>query len=81
MNQFGVGATGKKVQITNLQPQPRLEPRQALNLAAWLAATALPLMPGEPVAELGNFIKLLGDVARENDSDDLADAVKAELEE
>jgi len=43
MNQFGVGASGKVVQISNIAPQPRLAPREALNLAAWLAATALPL--------------------------------------
>lgn len=81
MNHFGVGATGKRVQINNLPPQPRLQPREALNLAAWLAATALPLMPGDASAELGKFIKQLGDVASESDSGELADAVKAELEE
>jgi len=80
MNQFGVGASGKKVYINNLSPQPRLSAREALNLAAWLAATALPLMPGDAAAELGKFVKLLGDTARENDSEDLAEAVDAELE-
>lgn len=80
MNSFGVGAVGKKIHISNIAPQPSLRPAEALNLAAWLAAAALPLMPREAAVELGNFVKMLGDAAREGDETDLADAVDAELE-
>ncbi len=81
MNQFGVGASGKRVRISNLAREPSLQPREALNLAAWLVATAVPLMPGDSAAELGKFVKQLLDVARENDDEDLAGAVEAELED
>lgn len=76
LNRFNVGAVGKKITIANLAPRPSLTPKEALELAAWLAATALPLQPGDASAELGKFLKLVGDAAGEGD---VADAVEAEL--
>lgn len=67
MNQFAVGAVGKKIQISNLAPQPILTPKEALELAAWLVATAAPLMPGDAAAVLGKFHKLVGDAAEGTD--------------
>ncbi len=81
MNQFAVGANGKKISINNLAPQPRLTPKEALELSAWLAATALPLMPGDAGAELGKFVKRVGEIAGESGEDELSAAVDAELEE
>lgn len=78
MNQFGVGATGKKIQISNIAPRPTLTPKEALELAAWLVATAVPLRAGEPVAELGTFLRMV-EQASDEDSP-LAAAVRAELE-
>lgn len=63
MNQFGVGAVGKKVHINNLQAQPRLAPKDALELAAWLVASAAPLMPGDAGDVLTSFHKLVADAA------------------
>lgn len=63
MNQFGVGAVGKKVEINNLAPRPRLSPKEALNLAAWLVAAAAPLLPGDAGAVLGQFHKMVADAA------------------
>lgn len=80
MNQFAVGANGKKISINNLPPQPRLMAKDALELAAWLAATALPLMPGDAGAELGKFVKHIGEIAGESGEDALSAAVDAELE-
>lgn len=78
MNQFAVGAVGKKVMISNLAPQPRLTPKEALELAAWLVATAAPLMPGTAAAVLEQFHKLVGDAA---EGTDLEEAARAALEE
>lgn len=78
MNQFGVGATGKKIQINNIAPRPTLTPKEALELAAWLVATAIPLRQGEPVSELGAFLRLVEQAA--DDDSPLAAAVRAELE-
>lgn len=61
INRYKVGAVGKRVSIGNLAPEPELTPREALELAAWLVATAAPLMHGEPSAVLGQFHKMIGD--------------------
>jgi hypothetical protein len=81
MNQYAVGAVGKKIEINNLANRPRLTPKEAIELAAWLAATALPLQPGDALAELGKFVKRVGEIAGESGEDALAEAVRAELEE
>lgn len=78
MNQFAVGAVGKKVMINNLPPRPRLTAKEALELAAWLVATAAPLMPGTATAVLEQFHKLVGDAA---EGTDLEGAARAALEE
>lgn len=78
MNQFGVGAVGKKVHITNLSTRPVLTAKEALELAAWLVATAAPLMPGSAKAALDQFHKLVGDAA---EGTDLEEAAHAALEE
>lgn len=78
MNQFGVGATGKKVSISNISPRPTMSPKDALELAAWLVATAIPLRPGEAAAELGAFLRLVQDAADEDSP--LEAAVRDELE-
>lgn len=81
MNPFSVGAVGKKVQINNLAPRPSLTPKEALNLAAWLVATAAPLMPGSADDVLVQFHKLLGDAAEGSDLEDAAARAVAELDE
>jgi len=78
-NKFGVGAVGKKIEIHNLAPQPELTPRDALELAAWLVATAAPIIQADTAAVLGQFHKLLGDAA--GDGTDLEAAAHAALEE
>jgi hypothetical protein len=78
MNQFAVGAVGKKITINNLAPRPQLAPKEALGLAAWLVATAVPLLPGDPGAELGKFHKMLADAA---EGTDLEIAALEQLEE
>jgi hypothetical protein len=77
MNQFGVGAVGKRIQISNMAPQPTLTPREALELAAHLVATALPLQPGDDTENLGRFLKQVAHVSGE----ELAAAIEKELEE
>jgi hypothetical protein len=67
MNQFGVGAVGKKIGISNMAPRPSLTPREALELAAWLVATALPLMPGTVGAELVRWHRMLADAGEGTD--------------
>lgn len=67
INRYQVGAVGKRVSIGNLAPEPQLTPREALELAAWLVATAGPLMHGEPSAVLGQFHKMIGDAAGETE--------------
>lgn len=78
MNQFNVGAVGRKVQINNLPPRPSLTPKEALELAAWLVAAAAPLMPGDAASVLTSFHKLIGDASEGTDLE--AAAHKAALE-
>lgn len=78
MNQFGVGAVGKKIQISNLAPRPTLTPKEALELGAWLVAAAVPLRSGDAAAELGAFLRMV-EAAADDDSP-LAQAVRDELE-
>lgn len=78
MNQFSVGATGKKIQIGNIAPRPTLTPKEAIELAAWLLATAVPLRNGDAASELGAFLRLVEAAADEGSP--LAEAVRAELE-
>ena len=61
-NKFHVGAVGRRVEIKNLGREPELTPTEALELAAWLVATAVPLRPGDSAAELAAFLKMVGDV-------------------
>jgi hypothetical protein len=62
LNRYDVGAVGKRIAINNLAPRPEFTPREALELAAWLVATAVPLMPG--VADgLEVFHKFLADAS------------------
>lgn len=75
-NRFHVGATGKRVAIANLAKEPELTPDEALELAAWLVATAVPLRPGDVGEELKRFLGMVADA-----NDGLADAVRAELAE
>jgi hypothetical protein len=79
MNEFGVGAVGKKVQINNIAPRHAMTPKQAIELAAWLVATAVPLRSGDAASELGAFLRLVESAADEDSP--LAEAVRAELEE
>lgn len=76
-NKYHVGAVGKRVAIQNISREPELTPAEALELAAWLAATAIPLRAGDVQAELGAFLRMLGDAG----SAELAAAVEAELED
>jgi hypothetical protein len=78
MNKFAVGAVGKKIAIHNLAPQPQLTPKDAIELAAWLVATAAPLMPGTAAETLGMFHKLVGDAG---EGTELEGAARAALEE
>jgi hypothetical protein len=75
-NKFHVGATGKRVAISNLAKEPELTPDEALELAAWLVAAAVPLLPGDVGEELKRFLNLVADA-----NEGLADAVRAELAE
>jgi len=74
LNRFSVGAVGKKVEINNLAPRPRLTAREAIELAAWLLATAAPLMPDNADAVLEQFHKLVGDAGEGTDIEDAARA-------
>lgn len=78
MNQFGVGAVGKKIQINNLAARPSLTPKEALHLAAWLLAAAAPLMPGTAAETLNQFHKLVGDAG---EGTDLEEAAHGAIEE
>lgn len=66
-NKFHVGALGKRVQIQNISSEPELTPSEALELAAYLVATAIPLSPGEADTVLDTFIKMIGDAAEDPD--------------
>lgn len=76
-NTFHVGATGKKVAIRNISREPELTPAEALELGAWLVATAIPLQAGDAATNLQKFLQKLEDVAGDGD---LGEAVRAELE-
>jgi hypothetical protein len=78
MNQFAVGAVGKKITINNLAPRPSLSAREALELAAWLVAPAIPVAGGDASTELGKFLRLVVDAAGDGE---LSEAVERELEE
>jgi hypothetical protein len=80
-NQYSVGAVGKKVQINNLAQRPTLTPKEALELAAWLVATAIPLHAGDASDGLKRFHKLLGDAAEGTDLEVAARRVVEELDE
>jgi hypothetical protein len=77
INRYRVGAVGKRISIGNIAPEPELTPREALELAAWLVATAAPLMHGEPSAVLGQFHKMIGDIGE----GDIAAAALEAIEE
>lgn len=78
INRYDVGAVGKRVAIANLAPRPELTPREALELAAWLVATAAPLMHGEPSEVLGQFHKM---IAAAGDGEGIAAAALEAIEE
>ena len=67
MNRFAVGAVGKKVEINNLPARPRLTSKEAIELSAWLLATAAPLEPGTANEVLGKFHKLVAEVGEGTD--------------
>lgn len=75
-NKFHVGAVGQRVAVQNISKEPELSPTDALELAAWLVATAIPLRAGDAADELGKFLKMVGDVAADPE---LSGAVEAEL--
>jgi hypothetical protein len=78
INRYEVGAVGKRIAIANLAPRPELTPREALELAAWLVATAAPLMHGEPTVVLGEFHKM---IAAAGDGDGIAAAALQAIED
>ncbi len=78
INRYQVGAVGKRITIGNIAREPELTPREALELAAWLVATAAPLMHGEPSAVLGQFHKMVGDAG---EGDGIAAAALEAIEE
>ncbi len=80
MNQFNVGAVGKKIQIHNIAQRPTLTPKEALELAAWLVATAAPLLAGDAGEVLKKFHKMVGDAAEGTDLEVAAQRVVEELE-
>jgi hypothetical protein len=65
-NKFQVGAVGRRVTIGNLAREPELSSEEAIELAAWLVATAVPLRKGAVGEELQHFVKLLGDAGDES---------------
>lgn len=71
-NRYGVGAVGRKVHISELDL--KLEPKDALELAAWLCAASAPLTRGG----LDEFLKLL---AEAGEGTELGGAALAALEE
>lgn len=78
-NQFAVGAVGRKIAINNIAPRPELTAEQALELSAWLAASAMALRPTMgATAQLTSFLKMIVDAS---DDAELSDAVDRELEE
>lgn len=81
MNRFSVGAVGKKVQIGNIAPQPSLTSREALELAAWLVAAAVPLERGSVGEAIDRFHTMLANAASESDNEELEEAANAQLEE
>lgn len=77
INRYKVGSVGRRITIGNLAPEPELSSREALELAAWLVATAAPLVKVEPDEVLRQF---MGMVAAAGD-EELAAAVARELSE
>ena len=73
-NKFHVGAVGKRVQIANLPREPELPPRDALELAAWLVATAIPLGDDDAGDALDSFIGLVAEAAEDTDLSAAAEA-------
>lgn len=78
INKFSVGSVGKKIEINNLAPRPSLTAAEAFELAAYLVATAAPIMPGSATEVLGKFLKLVATIAEDTD---LGRVAAAELEE
>jgi hypothetical protein len=78
INRYDVGAVGKRVAIANLPRRPELTPKEALELAAWLVATAAPLMQGEPSDVLGQFHKM---IAAAGDGEGIAVAALEAIED
>lgn len=77
-NQFAVGAVGKRIEINNLAPRPSLTVPEALELAAYLAAAALELKPGDDAENVGNFLKMIMEAA--GGEGELSEALRSELE-
>jgi hypothetical protein len=76
-NKYKVGAVGRRVEIGNLPREPELTPDEAIELAVYLVAAAVPLHKEPAGAVLGKFHKGLVDVG----SEELGAAAAAELEE
>ncbi len=60
-NRYGVGAVGRKIHISDLNLE--CSPEEALELAAWIVASAAPLTK----EGLERFLKLVGDAAEGTD--------------
>lgn len=73
-NKFHVGAVGKRIAIANIPRDPELSPTEALELAAYLVATAIPLQPGDAADALQRFHGMLADAAED---DAVAEAARA----
>jgi len=78
-NRFHVGAVGRRVSISNISSNPHMTPAEALELAAWLVATACPLAPGGVAQAFGAFHKMVAD-ASEGELEGLALEAASELE-
>jgi hypothetical protein len=72
-NKYQVGAVGKRVEIGNISSRPELTPNEALELAAYLVAVALPMMSGETDELLHQF---MGKVADASDDPEVSKAVQ-----
>ena len=55
-NRFAVGQVGKKIEINNLAPRPELAPDEALELAAYLVAVAVPMQGGDAGVAFDRFL-------------------------
>lgn len=76
-NQFAVGAVGKRIEINNIQPRPALTVPEALELAAYLAAAALELKPGDDAKNVADFLTLI--IEAGGGEGDVAEAIRGEL--